>query len=70
MLAHTLAANNGQTQDWHRYTLARMIVDADRMGGLGYQDLKDAYGKRIAVTFVATRPDKVELLSQIFPLPP
>jgi hypothetical protein len=62
--------DTGVIQDWRTYTLAEMVMDAATAGGLGYQDLKDADGKRIAVTFVATQLDKVELLSRIFCLPP
>lgn len=62
--------DGGVTGDWQSYSLASMLVDADRTDGMGFQDLKDASGKRIAIALIASRPDKVQLLSRIFHLPP
>ena len=61
--------DSGVAEDWDSYTLTRMLVDAEMTEGLGYQDLRDANKKRIAVALAATWPDKIELLSKIFSLP-
>src|SRR5947209_2028794 len=64
-----LVEGHGGKRDWNTYTLAQMMMDSGT-DGFAYQDLQDSNGKLIAVALVATRPDKVELLSQVFHLPP
>lgn len=55
--------------DWANSTLKNMVLTTDKAGGLTYEDLRDAYGKRTAVTLCATQPDSMKILQTLFDLP-
>jgi hypothetical protein len=55
--------------NWDTSTLQEMVVTTIKAGGLTYEDLHDAYGKRIAVTLCATGPDSMKIVEALFKLP-
>jgi hypothetical protein len=55
--------------DWETSTMQEMAVTTMKTDGLSYQDLRDAYGKRTAVSLCATHPDAMKILQTLFELP-
>lgn len=55
--------------DWVTSTLQDMVLATAKAGGLTYEDLHDAYGKRVAVALCAIGPDPMRAMETLFKLP-
>jgi|GEM_PF-2222682 len=62
-------ADDKPPSDWETSTLQEMALTTVKAAGLSYEDLHDAYGKRIAVALCATSPDSLRILETLFEMP-